>query len=79
MILDCNNHLSYFYMKEKQLQNCQKDSGKMSEELNSHMVKVKWAQNKLKQELENHKVSLTIVKCIHCTCTKKVCGHDGRT
>ena len=42
------------------MQNGQKEMGKVSDELNSHVVKVKWAQNKLKQELENHKVCLEL-------------------
>ena len=34
----------------------QKEVDKVQEEMNSHVVKVKWAQNKLKSELDAHKV-----------------------
>lgn len=30
---------------------------KMKEEINSHLIKVKWAQNKLKSEMDTHKVN----------------------
>lgn len=30
---------------------------KLKEEINSHVIKVKWAQNKLKTEMDSHKVS----------------------
>lgn len=29
---------------------------KVKEEINSHVIKVKWAQNKLKSETDSHKV-----------------------
>lgn len=30
---------------------------KLKEDINSHIIKVKWAQNKLKVEMDSHKVS----------------------
>lgn len=36
---------------------------KMKEENNSHLIKVKWAQNKLKSEMDTHKVNE-----LHCAC-----------
>ena len=30
---------------------------KLKEDINSHIIKVKWAQNKLKAEMDSHKVS----------------------
>ena len=30
---------------------------KLQEDINSHIIKVKWAQNKLKAEMDSHKVS----------------------
>ncbi|NXR06403.1 CC186 protein, partial [Semnornis frantzii] len=32
-----------------------KDTEKLKEEINSHVIKVKWAQNKLKTEMDSHK------------------------
>lgn len=34
---------------------------KMKEEINSHLIKVKWAQNKLKSEMDTHKVNELLV------------------
>ncbi|KAL9983864.1 hypothetical protein ACROYT_G006107 [Oculina patagonica] len=39
----------------KELAAATRESDKFAEEVNSHAVKVKWAQNKLKTELESHK------------------------
>lgn len=33
-----------------------KEIEKLKEEINSHVIKVKWAQNKLKTEMDSHKV-----------------------
>ena len=33
---------------------------KLKEDINSHIIKVKWAQNKLKAEMDSHKVSTVI-------------------
>lgn len=45
--------------KVKELVAATKESDRLSEELNSQAVKVKWAQNKLKTELETHKETKT--------------------
>lgn len=45
--------------KVKELVAATKESDRLSEELNSQVVKVKWAQNKLKTELETHKETKT--------------------
>lgn len=45
--------------KVKELVAATKESDRLSEELNSQAVKVKWAQNKLKTELEAHKETKT--------------------
>lgn len=34
---------------------------KLKEEINSHVIKVKWAQNKLKTEMDSHKVSEVVL------------------
>lgn len=34
-----------------------RESDKLKEDINSHIIKVKWAQNKLKAEMDLHKVS----------------------
>lgn len=61
-------------LQGKELAAAMKESDKLAEEVNSQAVKVKWAQNKLKTELEGHKVfipsykpnffSKTVVRCI---------------
>lgn len=38
---------------------------KLKEEINSHLIKVKWAQNKLKSEMDTHKVMQICYFCIH--------------
>ena len=38
-----------------------RESDKLAEEVNSQAVKVKWAQNKLKTELEAHKVQTIFI------------------
>lgn len=45
--------------KVKELVAATKESDRLTEELNSQAVKVKWAQNKLKTELETHKETKT--------------------
>ena len=42
-----------------ELMSAQNEVEKLKEEVSSQVVKVKWAQNKLKAELEAHKVSST--------------------
>lgn len=43
--------------QEKEIIAKQKETEKAQEDMNSHVVKVKWAQNKLKSELDAHKVT----------------------
>lgn len=38
---------------------------KLKEEINSHLIKVKWAQNKLKSEADTHKVMSMCYFCIY--------------
>lgn len=42
--------------QEKETDEKQKELEKAQEDMNSHIVKVKWAQNKLRSELDAHKV-----------------------
>lgn len=49
-------------LQGKELAAAIKESEKLAEELNSQAVKVKWAQNKLKTELEGHKVLISSYK-----------------
>lgn len=48
---------------------------KLKEEMNSHLIKVKWAQNKLKSEADAHKVSCCALSppgCVFTTHTVEV-------
>ena len=38
-----------------------RETEKLKEEMNSHIIKVKWAQNKLKAEMDSHKVSVAVL------------------
>lgn len=38
---------------------------KLKEEINSHVIKVKWAQNKLKTEMDSHKVGEVMLILLH--------------
>lgn len=38
---------------------------KLKEEINSHVIKVKWAQNKLKTEMDSHKVGEMVLILLH--------------
>lgn len=38
---------------------------KLKEEINSHVIKVKWAQNKLKTEMDSHKVGEMVLIPLH--------------
>lgn len=38
-----------------------RDIEKLKEEINSHVIKVKWAQNKLKTEMDSHKVGEVVL------------------
>lgn len=46
----------FILLQGKELAAATRESDKLAEEVNSQAVKVKWAQNKLKTELEAHKV-----------------------
>lgn len=41
-----------------------RDLEKLKDEINSHIIKVKWAQNKLKSETDAHKVIVLFVMII---------------
>ncbi|KAJ8026314.1 hypothetical protein HOLleu_34125 [Holothuria leucospilota] len=45
--------------KESETSNLQKETEQLKEEINSQAIKVKWAQNKLKSELDAHKETKT--------------------
>lgn len=57
---------SHNFKQGKELTAALRESDKISEEVNSQAVKVKWAQNKLKTELEAHKVHTLVVTEIPC-------------
>ena len=42
-------------VKESEVNRLARELGKVKEEINSHVIKVKWAQNKLKSETDAHK------------------------
>lgn len=42
-----------------------KEIEKLKEEINSHVIKVKWAQNKLKTEMDSHKVGEVVLIALH--------------
>ncbi|XP_070540029.1 coiled-coil domain-containing protein 186-like isoform X2 [Ptychodera flava] len=50
-----NKYKSQFDAKDSEIANLQKEVEKLKEEINSQGIKVKWAQNKLKTELDSHK------------------------
>lgn len=50
-----------FPLQGKELNAILRESDKLTEEVNSQAVKVKWAQNKLKTELETHKVNKSVL------------------
>lgn len=39
-----------------------REGDKLKEEINSHLIKVKWAQNKLKSEADAHKVTISVLQ-----------------
>lgn len=43
--------------QEAEVNRLTREVEKMKEETNSHLIKVKWAQNKLKSEVDTHKVN----------------------
>lgn len=42
--------------QEGEVNRLTRETEKLKEEINSHLIKVKWAQNKLKSEADAHKV-----------------------
>lgn len=44
--------------QEGEVNRLTRETEKLKEEINSHLIKVKWAQNKLKSEADAHKVML---------------------
>uniref|UniRef100_A0A8C3APR9 Coiled-coil domain containing 186 n=1 Tax=Cyclopterus lumpus TaxID=8103 RepID=A0A8C3APR9_CYCLU len=48
--------------KEGEVSRLTREVEKLKEEINSHLIKVKWAQNKLKSEADAHKVKLLITQ-----------------
>lgn len=49
----CASHVS---SQEGEVSRLTREVEKLKEEINSHLIKVKWAQNKLKSEADAHKV-----------------------
>ena len=54
---DFSKTKSLLTKKEKDFENLTKKEKIIKEELNSHQIKVKWAQNKLKSEIDSHKAT----------------------
>lgn len=50
-----------YLLKESETSKMSREIEKLKEEMNSHVIKVKWAQNKLKAEVDLHKVSILIL------------------
>lgn len=44
------------FPQEGEVSRLTREGEKLKEEINSHLIKVKWAQNKLKSEADAHKV-----------------------
>lgn len=47
--------------QEAEVNRLTREAEKMKEEINSNLIKVKWAQNKLKSEMDTHKVNELLV------------------
>ena len=63
-----------FLQKDQELARLKEELVKFKDEESSQSVKVKWAQNKLKQELESHKVILCEVRLILFALTSMYCN-----
>lgn len=50
--------------QEGEVSRLTREGEKLKEEINSHLIKVKWAQNKLKSEADAHKVMQMSSFCI---------------
>ena len=53
--------------QDSELNSANKEIEKLKDAINSGEVRVKWAQNKLKAELDAHKVCNTFTLCIPVT------------
>lgn len=47
-----------FYLQTTDLSTAHKEIDRLKEEINGRDIKIKWTQNKLKTEIEAHKVNL---------------------
>lgn len=45
------------FPQEAEVNKLTREVEKIKEDINSHLIKVKWAQNKLKSEMDTHKVN----------------------
>lgn len=50
--------------QEAEVSRLTREVEKIKEEINSHLIKVKWAQNKLKSEMDTHKVNELHRACV---------------
>lgn len=57
--------------KEGEVGRLTREVEKLKEEINLHLIKVKWAQNKLKSEVDTHKLWIEIARASH------VCAYDS--
>lgn len=57
-------HAVPLFPQEGEVSRLTREGEKLKEEINSHLIKVKWAQNKLKSEADAHKVTRTSALCI---------------
>ena len=59
MIVDCLSEKCdpVILFQEGEATRLIREIDKLKEDINSHIIKVKWAQNKLKAEMDSHKVS----------------------
>ena len=58
----CLIDTNIFTLQETEASSLQKEIEQLKEEVSSQGIKVKWAQNKLKTELDSHKVSFHAVE-----------------
>lgn len=57
----CQVHVVSLFSQEGEVSRLTREVEKLKEEINSHLIKVKWAQNKLKSEADAHKVIQTCI------------------
>lgn len=60
------------YPQEGEVGRASREVEKLKEEINSYLIKVKWAQNKLKSEADTHKVSVMKKRVENSTIIKNV-------